>query len=343
MSYQTSQATHNTLRQVLFLGLLIAIAVVLFTQLKFFVGSFLGAITFYVVLRDELFRLTEKRHWKSWKAATALVLGMTVLLLGVGFLVFEVLASQVDELDTSHIVLSLNRLPDKINGLLGFPVVTNDLMSSLGTYLSKFATGFLNSTYSFAINVLLMLVILYFMFAHGRAMEKKIYAYLPFKGESLEKIRHEAKSMIYSNAVGIPVIMFSQGLAAFLLYWALGLNNAVFWAFVTALCGLVPMVGTLIVSLPLGFYLISTGALWQGIVLIVCGLFVVANADNLTRIVLLQKVAHTPPLVVIFGVLLGIPLFGFWGIIFGPLFISGFLLLIRIYYLEYSLIRPSDS
>jgi predicted PurR-regulated permease PerM len=47
--------------------------------------------------------------------------------------------------------------------------------------------------------------------------------------------------------------------------------------------------------------------------------------------------------VVIFGVLMGIPLFGFWGIIFGPLLISGFLLLIRIYYLEYHLIRKSDS
>jgi predicted PurR-regulated permease PerM len=149
--------------------------------------------------------------------------------------------------------------------------------------------------------------------------------------------------MIYSNAVGIPLIMFSQAVVAFLLYWTVGLNNAVFWAFITALCGLIPMVGTLIVSLPLGLYLISLGGIWQGIVLILCGLFVVANTDNLVRIVLLKKVANIQPLVVIFGVLMGIPLFGFWGIIFGPLLIAGFLLLIRIYYLEYHLIRKSDS
>ncbi len=342
MSYET-QANNCFFRQLLFLVILVAIAVVLLTQLGFFVGSFLGAITLYVVLRDLLFRLTEKHHLKSWAAAGLLVLGMTVLLLGVGFLVFEVLAAQVSELDTSNIIQSLNALPGKVNDWLGYQVITGEMMSNAGTYLTRLVTGILNSTYSFAINVFLMLVILYFMLAHARSMEKKIYAYLPFRGDSLQKIRHEAKSMIYSNAVGIPVIMFSQAVVAFLLYWALGLNNAVFWAFITAMCGLIPMIGTVIVSLPLGLYLISSGAVWQGIVLIICGLFVVANTDNLVRIVMLKKVANTSPLVVIFGVLLGIPLFGFWGIIFGPLFISGFLLLIRIYYLEYHLIRKADS
>ncbi len=342
MSYETT-ANNCFFRQLLFLSVLVAIAVILLTQLEFFVGSFLGAITLYVVLRETLFRLTEKHHWKSWAAASLLVAAMTVLLLGVGFLVFEVLAAQIAVIDTSNIIQSLNQLPAKVNDWLGFQAITGETINNLGSYLTRFATGFLNSTYSFAINVFLMLVILYFMLAHARSMEKKINAYLPFRGDSLQKIRHEAKNMIYSNAVGIPLIMFSQAIVAFLLYWALGLNNAVFWAFITALCGLIPMIGTVIVSLPLGLYMISGGEMWQGIVLILCGLFVVANTDNLVRIVLLQRVAHTSPLVVIFGVLLGIPLFGFWGIIFGPLFISGFLLLIRIYYLEYHLIRKADS
>jgi len=337
------QKNNHFFRQGLFLTVLVAIAVILITQLEFFVGSFLGAITLYVVLRDVQFKLVEKHNRKAWEAAALLVSAMTVLLLGVGLLVFEVLSTQVADLNASGIIHSLNQLPTQLNSLLGFQIGTTELMANLGSNLSRFATGFLNSTYSFAVNVFLMLVILYFMLAHARGMEKKIYNYLPFRGESLDKIRREAKNMIYSNAVGIPLIMFSQGVVAFLLYWLLGLNNPAFWAFITALCGLIPMIGTMIVSLPLGLFLISHGQVWQGVVLIVCGLLVVANTDNLVRIALLQKVAHANPLVVIFGVLLGIPLFGFWGIIFGPLFISGFLLLIRIYYLEYHLIRKADS
>ena len=337
------QANNDFFRQLLFLATLIFIGVSIFTQLNFFVGSFLGAIVFYVVLRNILFKLVEEHHWKPGWAAIGLVLFMTILLLGVGFLIFEVIASEIPGIDTSQIMVAIRELPEKINKMIGYNVITDNTIGQVGGYLTKFASGFINSTYSFLINVLLMMVILYFMLAHGRSMEKKIYAYLPFKGESLDMIKHETKGMIFSNAVGIPLIMLSQGIAAFLLYWALGLNNAVFWAFITALAGLIPMVGTIIVSVPLGIYFISTGLIWQGIVLMIGGLFVVANVDNLTRIVLLKKTVNTQPLIVIFGVLLGIPMFGFWGIIFGPLFISGFLLLVKIYYLEYNLIRPADS
>ena len=71
-------------------------------------------------------------------------------------------------------------------------------------------------------------------------------------------------------------------------------------------------------------------------------MLVIANVDNLCRMILMNKVADTHPLIVIFGVILGIPLFGFWGIIFGPLLISGFLLLMKIYYKEYNLL-PQEA
>jgi predicted PurR-regulated permease PerM len=81
----------------------------------------------------------------------------------------------------------------------------------------------------------------------------------------------------------------------------------------------------------------------KGVLLMLCGLLVIANVDNLLRIVLNKKISNTHPLIVIFGVILGIPLFGVWGIIFGPLMISTFLLLIRIYYREYRLLDPLDE
>jgi len=330
-------------RQLLFLGVLIAIALILFKQLQFFIGAFLGALTMYVVLRNMLFRLVEKHHWRAGIASMALVLLMTVILLGVGFLVFEVVASEIPNIDTSKIMVTVKALPDRINEMMGAKVINDSIFSQLSGFFGKFASGIVNSTYSFAANVFMMLVILYFMLAYARRMERKVLDYIPFKGQSLDLLLHEVHSMIYSNAVGIPLVMLSQGIAAGLIYWAFGLNNAIFWAFVTALCGLIPMIGTVIVSLPLGFFLISNGELWQGILLMICGLFVIANVDNLVRIVLMGKVANTPPLVVIFGVIMGIPLFGFWGIIFGPLLISGFLLLIKIYYVEYGLLDPEEA
>ncbi len=328
-------------RQLLFLGILIALGLVIFKQLAFFVGAFLGAITLYVVLRPLLFHLVEKRHWRSWIASLTLVSLMSIVMLALGYVVFEVIAGELPGIDTSRIVQGLDQWPDKINKMLGYQLITGNLVSQVAGYMTGFFSSILNTTYSFAANIFMMMILLYFVLANARRMEEVIFAYMPFSGRSLLMIEDEFQNMIYSNAVGIPVVLICQSIVAGLIYWALGLNNVVFWAFLTALCGLIPMLGTVLVTLPLGIYLISGGEIWQGIVLIASGILIIANVDNVCRIVMMKKFANTHPLIVIFGVILGMPLFGFWGIIFGPLFISGFLLLIKIYYIEYRLISPA--
>ncbi|WP_302274737.1 AI-2E family transporter [Alistipes ihumii] len=338
----TLQKNNLFFRQLLFLGILITIGLVILKQLGFFVGAFLGASTLYVVLRSLLFRLTERHSWRSWLAAALLVLCTTVLLLGLGFLIYEVIAAEIPNVDTSKIVGFFEKQVIRLNELIGFEAIPKDLLENSGTFLTKMVSSLINTTYSFAANVFMMLVILYFMLLKGRKMERHINSYVPFKGKSLCLLKQEVKTIIFSNALGIPIVMLSQALAACLIYWLLGMNNIVFWAFVTAVCGLIPMVGTVIVSVPLGAYMIYSGELWQGILMIALGVLVIANVDNLCRMILMNKVADTHPLIVIFGVILGIPLFGFWGIIFGPLLISGFLLLMKIYYKEYDLL-PQEA
>ena len=338
----TLQKNNLFFRQLLFLGILITIGLVILKQLGFFVGAFLGASTLYVVLRPLLFRLTERHSWRSWLAAALLVLCTTVLLLGLGFLIYEVIAAEIPNVDTSKIVGFFEKQVIRLNELIGFEAIPKDLLENSGTFLTKMVSSLINTTYSFAANVFMMLVILYFMLLKGRKMERHINSYVPFKGKSLCLLKQEVKTIIFSNALGIPIVMLSQALAACLIYWLLGMNNIVFWAFVTAVCGLIPMIGTVIVSVPLGAYMIYSGELWQGILMIALGVLVIANVDNLCRMILMNKVADTHPLIVIFGVILGIPLFGFWGIIFGPLLISGFLLLMKIYYKEYNLL-PQEA
>jgi predicted PurR-regulated permease PerM len=156
-------------------------------------------------------------------------------------------------------------------------------------------------------------------------------------------LEKQVSSMIFSNAVGIPLTMLVQFVAACFIYWILGLKGFLFWAFITAICGLIPVVGTGIVWLPISVYYFATGQIWQAVILLLYGALVTSNIDNLTRIVLMKKTTDTHPLIVIFGVILGIPLFGFWGIIFGPLLISAFLLLIKIYFIEYELLNKREE
>ncbi len=328
------------IRQVLFLALLLLMGAVMIGQLKFFIGAFLGAFTFYIVFRRLIFFMTERHKWRPWLAALVIVVGISVVLLWIGVLVGEIIAREIADVDTARLLQTARESVPKVNEIVGFTLISPDVVQASTTVLTKILNAVLNTTYSFAANILMTVIVLYFMLTHARRLENHAGKYIPFRGESRAELLDDITSIIYSNAVGIPVTMLAQGLVAALLYWALGVPNVAFWAFLTALCGLIPMVGTAIISVPLGIWMIVDGHLWQGIVLILCGILVIANVDNLARIVLNQKISNTHPLIVIFGVILGIPLFGFWGIIFGPLMISLFLLLVRIYYKEYKLVEP---
>lgn len=328
-------------RQLLFLAIIIAIGIVIFNHLSFVVGSFLGALTLYIVYRETLFRLIEKRGWKPWLAALMFIVLTVIVLCALLFGVFKLIGAELSNLKMGELFDKAKGVPAMVNDFMGFTVISAGNMDRLASYATNLASGVLNSTYSAVINILLMLIILYFMLARGRKMEYRLRRYNPFRGESRHLINDEVTGIIYSNAVGIPVIMLGQGLVAALVYWMFGMEHVVFWAFVTALAGLIPMVGTMIVSIPLGVSFIMAGAVWKGVLLMLVGMLVIANVDNLIRIILNNRMTGTHPLVVIFGVIIGIPLFGFWGIIFGPLLISIFLLLIRIYYTEFRMAFPT--
>jgi len=137
--------------------------------------------------------------------------------------------------------------------------------------------------------------------------------------------------MVVSNAVGIPLIMIGQGLTAALGYWLFGAGDPIIWGILTGVFGLIPIIGTAGIWLPLSINLLLGGNIWQGIVLLIYGAGIIASIDNLFRMIFMKKYANVHPLITIFGIIVGMNLFGFWGIIFGPLILSGFLLLIKIY------------
>jgi predicted PurR-regulated permease PerM len=78
-----------------------------------------------------------------------------------------------------------------------------------------------------------------------------------------------------------------------------------------------------------------SGTWYSAIGLVIYALVLVSNVDNLTRFILQKKLADTHPLITIFGVIIGLSLFGFMGIIFGPLLLAMFFLSVNIFKQEY--------
>jgi predicted PurR-regulated permease PerM len=143
--------------------------------------------------------------------------------------------------------------------------------------------------------------------------------------------------MVISNGVGIPLLALVQGLFCTLGYWIFGINDFIFWGVVSAFMSMIPVIGTTIVWLGLCIFLFASGDTGYAIGLLIYGVAIVANVDNVFRMIWQRKMADVHPLITVLGVFVGISLFGFVGIIFGPLLISLFILLLKIYRDEFDI------
>jgi predicted PurR-regulated permease PerM len=173
------------------------------------------------------------------------------------------------------------------------------------------------------------------MLTNGRKMEEILYNHIPLKENNVQLISHEVQNMVMSNAIGIPIIAMLQSVVALVGYFIFGISSPWFWFVITCFTSMIPVVGSTIVWLPLAVQLLVSGNQWQGVGLLIWGVVAVGTADNLFRILLSKKIGDTHPLISIFGVIVGVKLYGFIGLIFGPLLITLFILLIRIYDNEY--------
>ncbi|CEJ67740.1 putative inner membrane protein [Chryseobacterium oranimense G311] len=99
---------------------------------------------------------------------------------------------------------------------------------------------------------------------------------------------------------------------------------------------MIPVVGAAIVYIPVCIFMIAEGNTGQGLGLAAYCLVVVGLTDNLLRFTLLKKLENIHPLNTVFGIIMGMNLFGFMGLIFGPILISFTLLLIQVYRNEFS-------
>lgn len=166
-------------------------------------------------------------------------------------------------------------------------------------------------------------------------MEEYVSEILPFNKKNKRNMLHEFNMIVKSNAIGIPLLAVIQGAVAMLGYFIFGAPSPVLWGFLSCFATIIPIVGTALIWVPLALYMGMTGHWGMAVGLAVYALVVISNVDNLIRFMLQKKMADTHPLITIFGVVIGLSLFGFMGVIFGPLLLSIFVFCVNIFKVEY--------
>ena len=153
-------------------------------------------------------------------------------------------------------------------------------------------------------------------------------------------VLREIHRIVRSNAIVIPLLAVGQGFVAWVGYVIFGVHGTLLWGVLTGFATVIPVVGTALVWVPLALYMGLAGQWGQAVGLLLYGVLVVTQVDNILRMVLQKKLDNTHPLVTIFGVIIGLSLFGFIGLIFGPLLLAMLVFCVDLFKRKY-LDRPA--
>lgn len=328
---------NNRLTQLVILAIIILMALILLKQLYIFMPGFLGAITLYILFREPYFNQTfRKKRSKTWIALLFIFLSIIVIAVPL-WLCIEVISSKLSGLISSQteLIADAKLVGQKIKETTGFNILTEENLAKLQQGLTSIVPKLINSSFSILSNFAIMFFLLYFMLKNGKELELFSSRFMPFKKENVQLLSSQTKSMIKANAIGIPVLAIIQGIIAIFGYWIFGVKDFLLWGIMTGFCSLIPIVGTAIIWLPLCLYLFSINQNGNAIWLLIYAVVLITNIDYIVRLTLLKKFMNVHPLITVLGVIIGVGLFGFWGVIFGPLLITYFIILVKIYINEY--------
>jgi predicted PurR-regulated permease PerM len=296
-----TQIHPNKIKQLFLLSIIILLFILIAQELDSMLGAFLGAITLYVLLRNMMIKLVMSYNMKKWLAALLLIIISLLIIV----------------LPSIWIVSSSIK---KLQPLLNNPTLLNETFEKIHTYLlQKFNIDILNQenitkinaivfgnakkllggTMSSIGNVFIMFFVLYFMLVQTFDVEIWLRKNVPFKNSNVTKIIEESRNLIFSNAVGVPVVAVLQGIAGLLGYWIFGVNDFIFLGLLTAICSMVPVVGAMIIWIPIVLFQLSIGNTWQGIAIALWCLLLVGSIDNIARFALQKKMANVHPLITI--------------------------------------------
>lgn len=317
--------------------IILLLGVLIFLKLRPFLGGLLGALTIYVLLRGQMFYLVQKRHLKR-SIMAILILAETVLFFLIPLsLIIWMFVKRIEaiNLEPRSLIEPIEHIVGLIHQKTGYNILSRGNIDTILSILPQLGRVIMGSIGNFVINVITLLFVLYFMLIGGKKMEIYVCELLPFNKRDKRDVLHEFYRVVRSNAIGVPLLAIIQGAVATLGYYIFGAPQPILWGIVSAFASIIPIVGTAIVWVPLGLYIGATGHWGSAIGLALYGMIIVSNTDNLTRFMLQKKLADTHPLITVFGVIIGLSLFGFMGVIFGPLMLAIFVLCVQIFKEEY--------
>jgi len=227
------------------------------------------------------------------------------------------------------------------------PVMAEKIVAFAREKVMSLAAGALGAialVFDLFSGVVLMLLSLFFFYRDGPAMMRVVRELIPMADADRNEILEDVNGAIQASVRGGLLVALVQGILGFVILLVLGIPRPALGAAAMALASFIPLVGTTIVWLPIALYLgFVAGVPAKAFVLAGYGAIVIGGADNLVRPIFLGRHMEAHPLMLFLGVLGGIVLFGFAGIVLGPIVVACLTVSSRLLRRRFADVAPSSS
>lgn len=287
----------------------------------------------YTIFRPAYMHLIENWNWKKWAAATSIIL-LSLVIIVLPFMALSIMViDKIDEFkkDPIRIKVIIDKIDDFLGSKFNQPNLIENGIQKANNLASELFPSILGGAADILVGIVVMYFLLYFMFVQYKEFEAGLLKYAPFREQNAAKFANELKTTTFSNVLGQGFIALVQGALLSIGFFIFGLSDPIFWGVIATFLSFLPLVGAPLVFIPAAIIEFTNGDQTAGWGILLWGLIFITNIDNVIRFIIAKKVADTHPIITIIGVIIGIPMFGILGLVFGPLLISYFILTIRIY------------
>jgi predicted PurR-regulated permease PerM len=192
-------------------------------------------------------------------------------------------------------------------------------------FLATQAVNVGQNTFQFVVGMGVMLYLLFFLLRDGAQLARQSKQLIPLSDEHQQHLFRKFATVVRATVKGNIVVAMTQGALGGFMFWFLGIQGALLWGVLMAFLSLLPAVGAALIWVPVAVYFLVTGAIWQGVVLILFGVLVIGLVDNILRPLLVGKDTKIPDYVILISTLGGLAVFGLNGFVIGPLFAALFI------------------
>ncbi len=298
-----------------------------------YLTAFLGAGILYVVLRPWFTALVHKRKWNRPLVTVLLLLFAVVVLIIPFFALTSLLIDKVRIVaqNTDQILATVQGIERKLGIQVTQQAQVRQLLQQGAAKVSQWIPTLASSVLNIIVVVGLMLFTMYYLFMQEETFLAGLRRYLPFREKTLEELSDSLRNNVNANVLGQGLVAIVQGLLTGITLWIFGVPSPGFWTIIAFFMAFIPVLGTPLVWGPAALYQFAQGHSGQGIGILVVGVVVIINIDNLLRIWLAKYMGDIHPWVTLVGLTLGVEIFGIVGLVIGPLLLSYLIVLMQVF------------